>query len=277
MSETIQKGFLDNTIVVKVGTSIVTRENNEDALGLPSLDLNLFQDLANGISAVMEATGRRVILVSSGAVAAGRQILRRTRADSQGTAAKQSLASMGQPELMTEYRNAFGRAIPSRLVSQMLLTADNFTRDDERNNMLAMLDELSDRAVPVVNENDTVATKELTLGDNDQLAAKIARLVRANLLVLFTDTEGVFNENPKDNPDARLIHELPVEMITEDFIRACGAGKSTNGTGGMASKLDAARIAALAGIPTTIAYGKRPSNLSAIVRGEKVGTRILPN
>lgn len=265
---------LDRPIVVKVGSNVVTRKL--ETSGRPSLDVNLLRDLAREISRIMETTNRRVILVSSGAVAAGREVMQLDPSVEGTTPGKQALASVGQPRLMAEYERAFSLATPHRTTSQMLLTRHDFDREEGRRNMLDMLKSLPRSIVTIVNENDTVATDELNLGDNDQLAARMALLVRAELLILLTDTDGVFNKDPKQHTDARLIHELPLDQLTEELIASCGVGKSSNGTGGMASKLRAAAMAANGHIQTFIANGKREGVLAAILNEQPVGTEIKP-
>lgn len=265
---------MNRPIVVKVGTNVVTRKH--ETSDRPSLDVNLLRDLAKEISKFIEENHRRVILVSSGAVAAGREVMKLEASVGKTTAGKQAFASVGQPRLMAEYEKAFLVATPHRITSQMLLTANDLEREDGRRNILDMLEVLPRDIVTIVNENDTVATEELNLGDNDQLAAKIALLVHAEILVLLTDTDGVFDKDPKQHQNARLIHELPFDDLTDAFIESCGAGKSSNGTGGMASKLRAARMASAENIQTFIANGKRPGVLSAIAEGRPVGTEITP-
>jgi glutamate 5-kinase len=260
-------------IVVKVGTNVVSRERTN---GDPNrLDVNVLRDLSAEISSVMKQTGGRIILVSSGAVAAGREVVQ-LDPEIDRISRKQVLAAIGQPRLMREYSQAFLNANPARKIAQILVTRDNFERESERQNILRTLQILPHEVVPIVNENDTVATEELTLGDNDQLAARIAELVRADLLILFTDVDGVFDKNPAMHSDAKLIPELHAELVTENFVRKIGLGKSTNGTGGMESKLRAAAKAAMSGIQAVIAHGKNDGNLRKIVTGEPVGTRIIP-
>ena len=167
-------------------------------------------------------------------------------------------------------------ARPPRGVGQMLLTAHDFERENAKNNILSTLGVLPRDIVTIINENDTVATDELNLGDNDQLAARIATLVKAEILILLTDIDGVFNKDPRKHEDATIKRVLSFDELTEEFIESCGGGTSTNGTGGMASKLRAARIASADNIQTFIANGKRPGVLSAIVREEQVGTEIRP-
>lgn len=265
--------WLTSPIVIKVGTNVVTRPH--EGSNRPRLDVNLMRDLAGEISAIMELTGRRVILVSSGAVAAGREVITLDSEIERTTGGKQALASVGQPRLMREYEQAFLMAKPQRVTSQMLLTAHDFQRQDGRRNILNMLRVLPRETVTVVNENDTVATEELNLGDNDQLAAQMAILVQARVLILLTDTDGVFDKNPKEHKDGKLINELPLEQLTESFIECCkSGGKSSNGTGGMASKLKAAKTVSEKNIEVFIANGKKAGILSSIIEKEQGGTRI---
>lgn len=252
------------TLVVKVGTRVLT-----DATG--RLDSQRVEQLAVQVNAVMES-GRRVVLVSSGAVGAGmgRLGLPGRPAD---LAHLQAVAAVGQSMLVEAYERTLFRF--GRHAAQILLTADdleNRTRYLNARNTILTLLELG--AVPVINENDTIAVDELqtTFGDNDRLAAIVTNLIQAPLLVLLSDVDGLFDVDP-NNPESRLI---PTVTRLDDSLlhlvcdRAGGLGK-----GGMASKLEAARLATIGGENVIIAPGGCPDVLSRIIAAEPVGTLFL--
>jgi len=266
-----ETGSESGYVVVKVGSNVVTR-SVEDTDRKTRIDRNVMENIAQDISTVMNGKGHKVILVSSGAVAAGREhIVMPENIDP--IAKKQALAAVGQPVLMQEWARFFSTAHPSRLTSQHLLTWSDFDSVTRSGNIAGAFHALPDSVVPIVNENDPVATEELKLGDNDQLAADIARLMKAKFLVLLTDVDGVFDKNPSE-PGAQLIEQIDAATLTPDFIKSLGIGASTNGTGGMASKLSAAKKATSAGITTFIANGKKEGTLTTIAKGGKTGTRL---
>ena len=215
----------------------------------------------------MVAQGREVVLVSSGAIACGRS--RMANGDLASLTDKQVLAAIGQPLLMRHYEAAFEAF--GTTVAQVLVTKEDFSsskRADLCKNTLLRL--MSKRVVPIVNENDTVAIDEIVLGDNDMLSAQVALLVSADLLVLLTDTEGLYTGDPKKSPDATVIGHVgrwtpPVAGIAGDTTSATGAG-------GMATKVRAAALASENGIPTVIANGATEGILPAILEGQEVGT-----
>jgi glutamate 5-kinase len=248
-------------VVVKVGSSSLTR----DGVGLDSERVEAL------VEAVAErhAAGARVVLVSSGAIAAGLTPLglRRRPRD---LATLQAAASVGQLLLVEAYAAAFGRR--GLTVAQVLLTADDVTRRAHYRNARTTLDRLLDLgAIPVVNENDAVATDEIRLGDNDRLAALVAHLVTADLLVLLSDVEGLYDGDPRLSPGARLLDEVSGE---EDLAGlGLGGVGSAVGSGGMASKVEAARLAAGAGVRVVIGPAARAA---AVLAGERVGTLFHP-
>ena len=188
------------------------------------------------------------------------------------TAKKQELAAVGQCELMFIYDKFFGEY--HQTVAQVLLTADVTSRENSRRNVVNTFRELLDmNIIPIVNENDTVAVDELegrNFGDNDTLSAIVATLVDADALMILTDIDGVYDKNPKTCPDAKRI---PVIRAITDEVRALAGGAgSSRGTGGMATKIRAAELAAQAGIPTYILAGDDPQNLYRIFDGEDIGT-----
>ncbi len=245
-------------LVVKVGTSSLTDEAGR-------VHPPAFWAIARGAQVLAERFGAELVLVSSGAGAAGRSRLGLTLPLT--LPEKQAAAAVGQALLMFDWE----RALAPRPVAQLLLSAGD-VQDRERyvNAKHALEALLRLGVVPVVNENDSVATAELKLGDNDTLSAWVAYLVDADLLVVLTDVEGLFERDPRRFPDAR-----PVEVVTDLDALAAEVGEpgSSRGTGGMATKLRAARIATRAGIET-IVIGGGGAGLEALARGEVRGTRF---
>ena len=249
-----------NVIVVKVGTSTLTHENGKLNLRRVEMLCRVLSDLQN--------SGKKIVLVSSGAVGVGMgKIGLETRP--RGTAKKQALAAIGQCELMFIYDKFFGEYNQS--VAQVLLTADVTSREERRRNVINTFNELLDmNIIPIVNENDTVAVDELNFGDNDTLSAIVATVVGADVLMILTDIDGVYDSNPKTNPNAKRI---PVIREINDEIRAMAGGAGSNrGTGGMATKIHAAEIAAEKHISTYILAGDDPENLYRVFAGEDIGT-----
>ncbi len=248
------------TIVVKVGTSSLTKE-----------DGSLSQEQVTGITtqlAELCRRGHRVILVSSGAVAAGFGRLgfhkRPTR-----IADKQAAAAVGQGLLMEEYTREFQRAqIPC---AQILLNRSDFEDRRRYKNIFSSISVLLNRgAVPIINENDTIAIEELKLGDNDTLSAQVAAMMHADLLILLTDIDGLYTANPAKDENAR--HIDVVEKVTDDLLKAAGGAGSSNGTGGMRTKLTAARLATKAGVPVFICSSREERSILGAVAGTAQGT-----
>jgi glutamate 5-kinase len=246
--------------VLKVGSSLL-------ADGVHGLVPTHAAPLAAFVRAAQEA-GREVVLVSSGAVAAGRAIAGQGAAPGAAMAERQALAALGQARLV-----GFWQSLVERPVAQVLLTHDDL-RDRRRYlNARATLRELLARgALPVVNENDTVAVDELKVGDNDNLAAIVAALVDADLLLLATDVDGLYDADPRRVAGARLLADVP--RLTDAVCAAAGGAGSGVGTGGMRTKLEAARRAAQAGIDTVLFNGTRGDVLRALSAGRLHGTRI---
>lgn len=215
------------------------------------------------------AMGREVVLVSSGAVAAGRAIATGGVQPGAPMAERQALAALGQARLI-----GFWQALVARPVAQVLLTHDDL-RDRRRYlNARATLRVLLARgALPVANENDTVAVDELKVGDNDNLAASVAALVDADLLLLATDVDGLYDADPRRHPSARPLPEVP--RVSDALLQAAGGAGSQAGTGGMRTKLQAAQRAARAGIDTILFNGTAPDTVAALARGRLHGTRLL--
>jgi glutamate 5-kinase len=248
--------------VLKVGSSLLAA----DGEGLsPRHALNLAQFVSSSLQA-----GREVVIVSSGAVAAGRGLLHRKPATGVAMAERQALAALGQAQLIGLWQRFFERP-----VAQVLLTHDDLRNRRRYLNARATLQELlALGALPVVNENDTVSVDELKLGDNDNLAAVVAALVDADALFIATDIDGFYSANPRIHPEARPI--LDVEALTPAFFAMAGGAGSGVGTGGMHTKLEAAAKAAAAGIETFLFNGTRAATLSALATGRLHGTRFRP-
>ena len=251
-------------IVVKVGTS---------TLAYPTGRLNIqrMERLCKTLSDLKNA-GHEIILVSSGAIAMGfgKLNLSERPKDMPG---KQASAAVGQCELMYVYDKLFTEY--NHIVGQLLITApdiaDGGSRKANFHNTMDRLLELG--ALPVINENDTVSTEEIAVGDNDTLSAIVAATVSADLLVLLSDIDGLYDGDPRKNPDAKLIPT--VETVDERIVALGGGSSSSLGTGGMATKLLAAQIAVGAGCEMVIANGEKPELLYDIVAGKPIGTRFL--
>lgn len=254
-----------NRIVVKAGTSTLT-----DASG--RLDACYIEDLCRQITGIGKQ-GWQVVLVSSGAIRAGAERLKLKKRP-QLIPEKQAAAAVGQGLLHQMYTQALDRhGVPS---AQVLLTRDDFADRirylNARNTLLTLL---RFGAVPIINENDTVSVEEIRFGDNDMLAALVASHLDADLIVLLTDVPGLCRRKPRAKEAPEIIHEVP--EITPEIEKMAGGGNSSRGgTGGMISKLAAARVATAAGIPMVIAPGREPDIVTRVVRSEQIGTRFHP-
>ncbi|MGB4872738.1 MAG: glutamate 5-kinase [Candidatus Promineifilaceae bacterium] len=249
-------------IVIKLGTSVLTG-------GTPRLDWPHMVDLARQCAA-LQAQGKDIIICSSGAVAAGRQRLGFPQLPAT-LASKQLFAAVGQSWLMWNWERFF--EIYDIHVGQMLLTrADTENRRRFLNARDTLQALLSYRVVPIINENDAVATEEIRVGDNDNLSALVAILAEADLLILLTDQPGLFTADPRTKPDAELIPEV---RTIDETLRQLASGSGTSlGTGGMVTKLQAADAARRAGTDVVIAAGAAPDVIVRIAAGERVGTRF---
>lgn len=250
-------------IVVKIGTSTL-------AYATGQLNIRRVEELCKTMSDIRNA-GHELILVSSGAIGMGvGKLGLRTRPRDIPT--KQAAAAVGQCELMYVYDKLFSEY--HHTVAQLLITADNLSNETRHANFTNTLNRLLELgAVPVINENDTVATDEIVIGDNDTLAAMVAESVKANLLVLLSDIDGLYTADPHADPTAKL---LPVVHRVDDGIRALAGVSSTDqGTGGMVTKLRAAEICLNCGCEMVIANGREPMLLYDIVEGKPVGTRFV--
>lgn len=250
------------TILIKVGTNVLTKEDK-------TIDLNQIQSLVNQI-ADLKKKGYKVVLVTSGAVGAGRQINEFKNVEDK-VIRKQMLAAVGQNKLMGSYTHFFRDH--NMVIAQALLTRSDFSNREKYTNMkktlLALLDE---GVVPVINENDVVSTEELSFSDNDILAAYTAALIRADKLIILTIVDGFYNKDPSDK-NAELICEI--HKVEGKLLYACGKSKSSMGTGGMASKIKAAHIATELGIEMVVINGKKET-LQNVINGKFIGTTFHP-
>jgi len=252
------------TIVVKIGTSTLTHDNG-------SLNLCLIEKLVRVLSDLRNQ-GKHIILVTSGAIGVGRAKMGlKTRPTS--IPQKQALAAIGQVSLMHIYSKLFIEY--GQIVSQVLLTKDVIEDEKRRMNSYNTFETLLHYgSIPIVNENDTVATEEIEFGDNDTLSAVVASLVKADLLILLSDIDGLYDKNPKIHADAKLIPV--VHEITEEIMAHCEDTNSDVGTGGMKTKISAALICSKHHIPVVITNGADPYNIGKILQGELVGTLFIP-
>lgn len=260
-----RKEILKNaeTIVIKVGTNVLTRADG-------TLEPNQVHSLADQIFRLKQA-GKKVALVSSGAIGAGmgRLGLKQRPTDLRHL---QACAAVGQSFLMRAYEDSLARyGIPT---AQILLTAgdfDNRTRYlNVRNTILTLFES---NCLPIINENDTISVAEIRFGDNDTLAALVTNLIQAPLLVLLTVVDGLYSADPNTDPTASLVHT--VKQINKDVLEKAGVTKSSLGSGGMKSKLKAARLATMAGESVIMANGSIPGVLDGIFAGELIGTLFL--
>ncbi len=250
-------------IVIKVGSAVLS-----DKTGLRA---EVIEQLASQVETAVR-DGREVLIVTSGAVAAGRARL--SKLNRTTIAARQAAAATGQIDLMSAWSRAFGAH--SRSVAQILLTHQDLAEKRRRTNAIQTISELFEAGViPIVNENDTVAVEEIRLGDNDVLSSLVASLVQANLLIILSDVDGVLTGDPRERSDARLI---PVISDPDSEMRGLVAESAGPlGVGGMATKLKAARQAARAGIAVIIARGRGVDTITnAIDPASEIGTLIVP-
>lgn len=251
-------------IVIKVGSAVITNPNG--------LNRQRMESLSEEICA-LRCRGYEVILVSSGSVAAGKGdlgIVGRPKS----IPLKQAAAAIGQSRLMRCYRTAFrGRG---ENVAQILLTRDDLANRrrylNARNTLMTLLEY---GVVPIINENDTVVVDEIRFGDNDNLSSMVTSLTESHLLVILSDVDGLFNSDPHNNPDAVLIHE--VERITEEIEGMAGLSSNDIGTGGMYTKVRAAKRATMNGCGAAIINGLEPGNLARFFDGEDIGTYFIPS
>ncbi len=250
-------------IVVKVGTSTLAHATGR-------LNIRHVEELVKVLSDLKNA-GHEMILVSSGAIGMGVGKLNLPgRPTDMPT--KQAAAAVGQCELMYTYDRLFTQY--GHTVAQILLTGEDIDHEDRRRNFENTMERLLELgALPIVNENDTIATAEIKVGDNDTLGAIVACSIGANLLVLLSDIDGLYTADPHKDPNARLLS--CVEAVTEEIEGQAGGAGSGLGTGGMATKLRAAKMVTAQGCDMVITNGEHPENLYGIVEGKWIGTRFL--
>jgi len=247
-------------IVIKIGTSTLAHPTGH-------LNIRRVEQLCKIMSDIKNA-GHELILVSSGAIGmgVGKLGLRERPKD---IPSKQAAAAVGQCELMYTYDKLFSEY--HHTVAQLLITGDDTTNDTRRFNFTNTLNRLLELgALPVINENDTVATDEIVIGDNDTLAAIVARSVHADMLILLSDIDGLYTADPHTHPEAALLHH--VARVDDHIREIAGISSSTQGTGGMVTKLHAADICLGCGSKMVIANGNNPGNLYDILEGKTVGT-----
>ena len=254
-------------VVIKVGTSTLTEGGHE-------LRLARMVDLAKQVTDI-KAAGIQVVLVSSGGIASGKEMMSFPDLP-RFLPAKQMLAAVGQPRLMAIYTQLF--ALYQQPIAQILLTRDDLVDRrrylNARNTLEALL---AYGIIPIINENDTIATEEIRFGDNDNLSALITTVLEADLLLLLTDQDGVFDADPTLNPEAKLIRQVGEEAIPQEVIAAATASTNGLGTGGMASKLSAADLARHGGATVVIANGTTDRIIPRVVlEGEPLGTTFSP-
>lgn len=248
-------------IVVKVGTSTLThRSTGKTNLSRMAKLVSVLADLKNA--------GHEVVLVSSGAVGIGlAKMMIKNRPDEIRTL--QAAAAVGQCELMFLYDKFFSEY--SQVVAQLLCTMEDIENPQSRLHLTDSIEELLQKdIVPIINENDSVSVHELLRGDNDCLSALLAVTVKADILLLLTDTDGLYDSDPTLNPDARLIAE--VDRIDDAVEKLAGDSHGTSGTGGFVTKIKAAKIATNRGIPVVVFNGANPTKIYKVLAGESVGT-----
>ena len=247
-------------IVVKVGTSTLTYDTGKINLRRMSKLAQVLSDLKNA--------GVEIALVTSGAigVGVGKLGLKERPKDTPG---RQAAATVGQCELMFLYDKFFGEY--GNITGQLLVTKDDFDDEERHRNLHNSFMKLFEYgAIPVINENDSVAVDEIVFGDNDSLSAHVSKIVDADLLVILTDIDGLFSANPREDENAVLIH--CVEEITDETLAIAGGTGTSRGTGGMITKIHAAQIATQAGIDTVVMNGSDPEEIYKLLDGRQIGT-----
>ena len=251
-------------IVFKVGSSTLTHENGK-------LNLRRIEKLATVLSD-LKNMGKEVVLVSSGAISAGcgRVGLEKRPDDTPG---KQAMAAIGQSELMRVYEHYF--SMFGQVIGQILITKEEIDNPKVKQNAHNTFDRLlSMGCIPIVNENDSMSFEEIEFGDNDTLSAVVATICSADSLIILSDIDGLYDADPRSNPDAMLIPT--VTELTDEIIACAGGAGSNRGTGGLVTKLHAAEITMGAGIPMYIVNGNDPAILYDLCEGKKRGTYFAP-
>ena len=247
-------------IIIKIGSNTLTGEDGK-------INFSFLDEFAQQAAALMKK-GKQIVVVSSGAQVAGLSAMDKW-ARKKDIHYRQALCAVGQVQLMKAWRRAFEN--DNLYIAQILLTREDFNDTNRTLNMRNTLFTLVDEGiVPIINENDTVSVEEIKIGDNDTLAARSAILWSADLLILFSDIDGVYDKNPKEFNDAKLVEEVRDIGVLRNSI-SIGAANSF-GTGGIATKLDAAELALQFGIPTILANGGKPRCLETLAAGSQKGT-----
>lgn len=265
-TDQLRKEIIDKTrrVIIKIGSSVLTLPKN-------GIDLDVFIRLTSEISALKKA-GYEIIIVSSGAIAFGMDKLELSERP-KSIPQKQAAAAVGQTSLMWNYEKFFGKH--QEKVAQVLLTHDDLSNRRRYLNARNTLYTLIDLGIlPIINENDSVVVEEIKFGDNDNLAALVTSLVEADLLLILTDIDGLYDRDPKEKKEAKLI---PLVKRIDSEVEKIGCGtKSNTSVGGMSTKIQAAKKAAIFGIPTIIANGKINKVINQIFQGKQIGTLFLP-
>ena len=267
MKSSLRKPFLSNIkrVVIKVGSYILASPDH-------TLNTEMIRNLVSQVAALKDE-GMEIIIVSSGAIAAGIRQLGLPSVP-QSMPKKQAAAAVGQSILIWEYERNFQEA--GHQVAQVLLTHDDLaTRRRFLNAKNTLGELLSFGVIPIINENDTVSVDEIKMGDNDLPSATVATMAQAQLLIVVSDVEGLYTGDPTRDKGARLLSE--VETITPEIEQAAGLPTSDVGSGGMATKVQAAKSAGLMGIPTIIVSGRHPDVIRRALDGDQVGTFFIPN
>lgn len=247
-------------IIVKIGTSTLAHPSGHLNIRRVEMLCKIMSDIKNA--------GHEVILVSSGAIGmgVGKLGLRQRPTD---IPSKQAAAAVGQCELMYTYDKLFSEY--HHTVAQLLITRDDTANEKRRTNFINTMNRLLELGtLPIINENDTIATDEIVIGDNDTLAAIVAQSIKADLLVLLSDIDGLYTADPHKDENAVLLQQ--VNKVDEKILALAGVSSTTQGTGGMVTKLHAAEICLACGCDMVIANGSRPENLYDILDGKAVGT-----
>lgn len=254
-------------IVIKIGSSSLTHAKTED------INYRKLEQLARILSD-LKNQGKEIVLVTSGAQAVGRQLLRlNTMPLKMGK--KQALAAIGQAKLMMTYQRLFAEY--NQIVAQVLITKETMLNDDARNNAANTFNELLKLGViPIVNENDTVATHEIEFGDNDHLSSFVVSLIKGDLLIILSDIDGLYTDDPTLNKTAKFISFVE-KVSTEHFLMGKDTSSSQVGTGGMSAKIDAAKIANAAGAAMVLMNGNDVSKIYNVLEGENIGTYFKAN
>jgi glutamate 5-kinase len=252
-------------VIVKIGSAVLASSGE-------GLDQARIERLAGEIAAIMDQ-GREVVIVSSGAIVAGLAKLGLVKKKGMPLSLKQAAAAVGQSGLMWAYEKSFGKH--GKKVAQVLLTREDLSSRarflNARNTLLTLLEH---GVVPIINENDTVSVDEIRFGDNDSLSGMVVHLADADLLVILSDIDGLYTADPKVKPGAELIPV--VEKITTEMERGAGDALTAEGTGGMRSKIMAARKVGAYGVPTVIVSGKKQGVCASLFEGREIGTLFLP-